>query len=241
MNKRINSVILFSAIASIFFLLIVFVADLVTALDQPHIYEIKREQAIWELLSVLPYVFFTVWAVNSQKKVFTLLGSAALLISNCYFLIYPYRMGVGYSNMIVAYAAPCASVILLVAALLKKKNKLLFVLPLAVLAVLDLLEIYTMIHSMLTIVFFNMMWVVRGIANGFSIIFYITLCAHVMMDCMPFEKRATLRREYVNPKSIIATSLTEQLNQLKNDYEAGKIADDEYKRRRVEILRTSNK
>ena len=241
MNKKINSVVLFSAIASILFLLIVFVADLITALDQPHIYEIKREQAIWEILSILPYVFLTIWAVNSQKKVFTILGSVALLISSFYFLIYPYRMGVGYSNIIVAYVAPCASVILLVAAFLKKRNKLIVVLPLVVLAVLDLLEIYTMIHSMLTIVFFNMIWVIRGIANGFSIIFYITLCVYIILGCHPIENSRTLRKEYIQPQSITSVSLVEQLEQIKNDYESGKIATDEYKNRRMEILRSINK
>ena len=241
MNKKINSAIFFSAIASILFLLIVFVTDLVAALDQPHIYVIKREQAIWEIFSILPYVLFTIWAVSSHKKVFAVLGSLALLISNFYFLIYPYRMGVGYSNIIVAYAAPCASIVLLIAAVLKKRSKFLFVISLVALAVLDLLEIITMIRSMLTIVFFNMTWVIRGIANGFSIIFYIALCTYVVLDCMPFEKKTALRKEYIRQKKTVATSLADQLNLLKNDYEAGKISADEYKTRRIEVLRSNNK
>ena len=117
-KKMIRAIMAFSAGASIICLLIVMIVDFSTISD-PAIYAYKREQVIWELLVLLSYILLSCWAVFSQKKMLVVLGSVSLLVSNLYFLIYPYQTGVGYSNDIVAYVAPCASLILVVAVVLK--------------------------------------------------------------------------------------------------------------------------
>lgn len=241
MNKKVNSVIVISAIATILFSLIILIRNLVVARhSEPWLYEIITKQKIYDIFDLLSYALLAFWAVRSQKKIIGALGSLFLFVYNSYFLIFTYRMGVGYSNIIVACSAPCASIILLIALLLKKRRKPLFVISLVILAIDNLLNIFTMIYSMLTFGFFDITWVCRGIVNVSSGIFFIALSIYILIDGKPFEKKAILQKEYIQKKITATVSIEDQLRNIKDDYDSGKITAEEYKEQRINILKKSS-
>lgn len=232
MNKKVNSVIVISAIATILFSLIILIRNLVVA--SPDIYVILRENATTQIIFLLSYALLAFWAVSSQKKVIGALGSLSLLVYN-----FPYRVGI-YSNIFVVCAALCASIILLIALLLKKRRKPLFVIPFVILAIDNLLNIFTRIYSMLTFGFFDITWVCGGIVNVSSFIFFIALSIYILIDGKPFEKKTTLQKEYIQKKITTTVSIEDQLRNIKDDYDSGKITAEEYKEQRINILKKSS-
>lgn len=232
MNKKVNSVIVISAIATILFSLIILIRNLVVA--SPDIYVILRENATTQIIFLLSYALLAFWAVSSQKKVIGALGSLSLLVYN-----FPYRVGI-YSNIIVVCAALCASIILLIALLLKKRRKPLFVISLVILAIRNLLNIFTSIYSMLTFGFFDITWVCSVIVNVFSGIFFIALSIYILIDGKPFEKKTILQKEYIQKKITATVSIEDQLRNIKDDYDSGKITAEEYKEQRINILKKSS-
>lgn len=232
MNKKVNSIIVISAIATILFSLIILIRNLVVA--SPDIYVILRENATTQIIFLLSYALLAFWAVSSQKKVIGALGSLSLLVYN-----FPYRVGI-YSNIIVVCAALCASIILLIALLLKKRRKPLFVISLVILAIRNLLNIFTSIYSMLTFGFFDITWVCSVIVNVFSGIFFIALSIYILIDGKPFEKKTILPKEYIQKKITATVSIEDQLRNIKDDYDSGKITAEEYKEQRINILKKSS-
>lgn len=181
-------------------------------------------------------VFLTYWAVISHKRITLVLGSLSWIVSVLYPLLrYPSQ----WTFILYYVIILCASIVIFFSALKGKRNKLLIMIPLLGIAigvgcVFFLYTIPELLSSQIN--FFGIGDIVSFFSYYFQMMFFIAFGIYVLIDGKPLEKKPVLQRQYLSKKSPQTFSLTDQLNQTKADYEAGKITEEEYKKRRMELL-----
>lgn len=191
--------------------------------------------------SILACVFLTYWAVVARKRITLVLGSI--------FWVIPILQSLtrADSPLFIVYMLLflCPSVVLLFAAIKEKRNKVLLVIPFIVITAVGLLEIIFFCSTIRSwssdLPYVGIAGFLSNLAYYFKTLFFVAFGIYILIDGKPFEKKTALQRQYLQKKTFAAESLTEQLNQIKADYEAGRITEDEYKKLRMELLRKAAK
>ena len=107
---------------------------------------------------------------------------------------------------------------------------------------LAILEIYSLFETVCSMFLYtNASLVINCIAHIFTSILYIALVIYVIIDGKPTEKITLHKNEYLQKKTKNKLSIENQLDQLKEYYESGMITTEEYKNRRIEILKKFGK
>ncbi len=187
--------------------------------------------------------FFTYWACFSQKKVFTIIGNVCLIASmvgNTLNLPHDFLGVLLYILNIMPFLA---SIFLLVAFCFKKRHKSFLIVPILVIGfwslVLGMLALFALFNMMKnydiwSFSFITSTYILRDISLLISAVYLFVLAVYILKDGKPSPK--TVKNQHYISEASAPLSLADQLNEVKLDYKAGKITEEEYKKRRMEIL-----
>ncbi len=205
-------------------------------------------KGIPSLLEVIFVLCSCYWAVICSNKFTGILGTISLVLSQLFSLFEPFMVASISFDWLVISISICASIVLLIA-MAVGKNKASRLIPLAVLGVVFLSQFMKglFINSAFRLFFAGTLLIFTArlcdlFFYGLLPIYFFLLGVYVMIGGKPFKKKSTVKTvifERNDTPSYNGNSylLVEQLTQLKNEFEAGKISEEEYKQQRIELLR----